>query len=159
MLAETIKRIFNSFQTFLMIWAVVILVNQIFIFGACFEIYCLLAALPHTSVIAAVVVYFLGDDDHKNNEQPPRIEAEAAKNNQHIYGKSKAENAVSDRNEMRETSGTYGNEKSANPKSKAICPKCGATMKIRMATKGAYSGKQFLGCSTFPQCKGIVSLE
>ncbi|MFC3269379.1 topoisomerase DNA-binding C4 zinc finger domain-containing protein [Vulcaniibacterium thermophilum] len=34
------------------------------------------------------------------------------------------------------------------------CPLCGAEMRIRRALRGKNRGKQFLGCSTYPRCRG-----
>lgn len=34
------------------------------------------------------------------------------------------------------------------------CPKCGASMKKRVARQGPHAGKEFWGCSTYPKCKG-----
>lgn len=39
-------------------------------------------------------------------------------------------------------------------KSQPLCPKCGSTMVLRTASKGAYAGSQFYGCSRFPACRG-----
>jgi restriction system protein len=36
------------------------------------------------------------------------------------------------------------------------CPDCGKPMVLRTAQKGHRSGKQFWGCSGYPDCKGIV---
>lgn len=38
------------------------------------------------------------------------------------------------------------------------CPKCGKAMVLRTAQKGKSSGKQFWGCSGYPDCKGIVDI-
>ncbi len=38
------------------------------------------------------------------------------------------------------------------------CPKCGSPMVIRETKKGPYKGKQFWGCTKFPQCRGIVNV-
>ena len=38
------------------------------------------------------------------------------------------------------------------------CPKCGKPMALRTAPKGARTGKQFWGCSDYPECKGIVDI-
>lgn len=40
----------------------------------------------------------------------------------------------------------------------AYCPRCGASMIPRVARKGANAGQKFLGCSTFPRCKGTRSV-
>ena len=39
-----------------------------------------------------------------------------------------------------------------------LCPKCNAPMILRTATKGANQGKQFYGCSNFPNCRAIVNI-
>lgn len=39
------------------------------------------------------------------------------------------------------------------------CPLCGAEMHIRKARKGRFKGKQFLGCSKYPWCRGTRSLS
>jgi len=36
------------------------------------------------------------------------------------------------------------------------CPKCGAGMVLRTASKGRGAGTEFWGCSTFPRCRGII---
>lgn len=38
------------------------------------------------------------------------------------------------------------------------CPKCGAHMVLRTASKGDNKGKQFYGCSQFPKCRGVISV-
>ena len=40
-----------------------------------------------------------------------------------------------------------------------LCPKCGATMIRRVASKGSNAGNAFYGCSKFPSCRGIVSID
>ncbi len=40
-----------------------------------------------------------------------------------------------------------------------ICPKCGSPLVLRKAKKGANAGNQFYGCSNFPHCRYIRSLE
>lgn len=40
-----------------------------------------------------------------------------------------------------------------------LCPKCGAPMVRRVASKGSNAGKAFYGCSKFPTCRGIVSVR
>lgn len=39
-----------------------------------------------------------------------------------------------------------------------VCPKCAAPMVKRTAKSGQYAGKQFLACSTYPQCKSIQEI-
>lgn len=40
-----------------------------------------------------------------------------------------------------------------------ICPKCGSPMVSRVARKGSRAGQKFLGCSGYPNCKFIQSLD
>lgn len=46
-------------------------------------------------------------------------------------------------------------EKAQNP----WCPKCGKTMVLRKATKGANAGNQFWGCSGYPACRAVLKGE
>ena len=38
------------------------------------------------------------------------------------------------------------------------CPKCGKPMVLRTAQKGKRAGKQFWGCTGYPDCKGLVDI-
>lgn len=38
------------------------------------------------------------------------------------------------------------------------CPKCGKPMVLRTARNGENAGKQFWGCSSYPECKGVVNI-
>lgn len=40
-----------------------------------------------------------------------------------------------------------------------LCPKCGATMQTRTARQGRNAGKEFWGCSAYPQCNGTLPLH
>lgn len=40
-----------------------------------------------------------------------------------------------------------------------LCPKCGSSMVMRTAEQGANAGKNFWGCSSYPQCRGIVAID
>ena len=40
-----------------------------------------------------------------------------------------------------------------------FCPRCGAKLVLREATKGANAGNKFYGCSRFPKCRYIRNLE
>jgi restriction system protein len=45
------------------------------------------------------------------------------------------------------------------PKSIPSCPKCGAGMVEREATRGEFIGKHFWGCQQYPRCNGIVPIS
>ncbi|MQG21570.1 MAG: DUF3761 domain-containing protein [SAR202 cluster bacterium] len=38
------------------------------------------------------------------------------------------------------------------------CPKCGSGTILRTASRGQYKGRQFLGCSRYPVCRGLINL-
>lgn len=48
-------KIKENLETFLIIWGVILVLNQAVIFGGCFAPYCILAALPHTGFIAFIL--------------------------------------------------------------------------------------------------------
>lgn len=39
------------------------------------------------------------------------------------------------------------------------CPHCGKPMALRTAHQGRHAGKQFWGCTGYPQCKGVRQLD
>lgn len=54
-----------------------------------------------------------------------------------------------------------GKKENAGPAETAavICPKCGSVMVKRKAAKGSNIGKEFYGCSNYPQCKCIINIS
>lgn len=40
-----------------------------------------------------------------------------------------------------------------------VCPKCGAPMILRTASKGKNKGGKFYGCSQYPKCNAIVNIQ
>ncbi|WP_081951611.1 topoisomerase DNA-binding C4 zinc finger domain-containing protein [Pseudomonas cremoricolorata] len=40
-----------------------------------------------------------------------------------------------------------------------LCPECGSPMLLRTASKGRHVGKKFMGCSKFPRCRGIRTVQ
>ncbi|SHF93348.1 Topoisomerase DNA binding C4 zinc finger [Microbulbifer donghaiensis] len=46
-----------------------------------------------------------------------------------------------------------------NPNAERLCPKCGNQMIKRTSKRGSKAGKQFWGCSAFPQCKTIQPIN
>ncbi|MEA2019717.1 MAG: hypothetical protein U9N59_14850 [Campylobacterota bacterium] len=51
-------KIKDNLSYFFKAWGILLVLNQVVIFGACFAPYCIVAALPHTGVIAALITYF-----------------------------------------------------------------------------------------------------
>lgn len=68
---------------FFITWGIVLLVNQIFIFGGCLAPYCIVAALPHTGVISAVIVYLYFQEEKKEKtiQQERSYESQYTNNN------------------------------------------------------------------------------
>jgi restriction system protein len=40
-----------------------------------------------------------------------------------------------------------------------VCPTCGSAMLLRTARKGAHAGLQFWGCSAYPKCRGVRTIN
>lgn len=55
----------DRIKTFFVTWLMVLLLNQIFIFHACFMHYCILSALPHTCFIAFVIAAILAKTENE----------------------------------------------------------------------------------------------
>jgi hypothetical protein len=54
-----VQTITEDIKGFFVLWGIIILANQLIIFGGCFAIYCIIAAVPHTFIIAVVLSYLL----------------------------------------------------------------------------------------------------
>jgi len=46
-----------------------------------------------------------------------------------------------------------------DPTAERQCPKCGSALVIRTTKSGPKAGQQFWGCSTFPKCRTMQSIE
>ena len=44
-------------------------------------------------------------------------------------------------------------------RNEVICPKCNRKMVLRIAKKGQNIGKQFYGCTGFPECRSILNID
>ena len=71
---------------FFITWGIVLLINQIFIFGGCFAPYCIVAALPHTGVVSAVIVYLYFQEEKKEKtiQQERSYESQYTSNNDKV---------------------------------------------------------------------------
>jgi len=56
----------ENLESFFILWGIVLFLNQVFLFGGCFHLICLIAALPHTGVIAFLAAIFFINDKKKN---------------------------------------------------------------------------------------------
>lgn len=50
-------------------------------------------------------------------------------------------------------------EKTQKIEEKKMCPRCGSELVMRTAKKGNNAGEKFWGCSSFPKCRFIKSME
>ena len=44
-------------------------------------------------------------------------------------------------------------------KDSPVCPFCGGRLVLRTASKGAYAGRKFWGCSNYPKCRYIQNIQ
>jgi hypothetical protein len=51
----------DTIKSLLITWAVVVSLNQVILYHACFKLHCIIAAIPHTFVIAFVINLILQD--------------------------------------------------------------------------------------------------
>ncbi len=49
-------------------------------------------------------------------------------------------------------------DRADRPKPPPHCPKCGKPMALRTAQKGKNSGRQFWGCTGYPECKNVAEI-
>lgn len=144
MISKILKAIINNIQTFFVIWVVLLILNQIFIFHACFKSYCLLASLPHTGIIAAIITYFMIEEEIKQDKSvEKKPESDTRKNNMN--------------SEYTLVNEDIGSEEIEDVK-EPFCPKCGSKMVLRTAKKGKYVGQKFWGCTKYPKCSAILQI-
>lgn len=152
-------KIKENLQSFFVIWLVLIVLNQIFIFGACFAPYCLIAALPHTGVIAGLIVFFMNKEENSLKSTPSNktsFSSEFTERNEEL---NKLVKTIEKNKYNSYIVNEIGDEIDfiddiQNP----FCPKCGSKMILRTAKTGKYAGSKFWGCSSFPKCKSIINL-
>lgn len=58
-----------------------------------------------------------------------------------------------------QTNGAISREREISEDPKPDCPLCGSAMVKRTARRGPNEGKEFWGCSRFPQCKGTRNIS
>ncbi len=57
-----IKYVFQNIGSYFTIWLVLTIINQVVFFGACLRPDCLLASIPHVSIISLIVLYISFDN-------------------------------------------------------------------------------------------------
>lgn len=61
----------DNAQLFFKTWGIVLLLNQVLLFRGCLSPYCLIAALPHTGMIAFFIVWLMTKDQHEQQATKP----------------------------------------------------------------------------------------
>jgi predicted RNA-binding Zn-ribbon protein involved in translation (DUF1610 family) len=117
------------------------------------------------------VVVFVGDSTFKT-EMPENVTYGFGyirfikSKNQTVLAKSKVDEIIRKIEEGRLTPSFETNKEHvehvkhivSEKKMSNTCPKCGSPMVLREAKNGQNAGKQFWGCSKFPQCRSIVNV-
>ena len=122
-------------------------------------------ALPNKNVFSVVV--FVGSAKIKTKRKLP--DNVLYLRQLRSYVRSKKERVLSDREVKSIAKKFWDIQKgkaptkptARRPKVETVpeCPRCGAKMVKRTATKGKYRGKKFWGCSKYPDCKGIRNIH
>ena len=50
-------------------------------------------------------------------------------------------------------------EARAKDENAPVCPNCKRPMTLRKAATGKNAGKEFWGCTGYPECKGVINVE
>ncbi|MCX6997556.1 MAG: four helix bundle suffix domain-containing protein [Kiritimatiellaeota bacterium] len=74
------------------------------------------------------------------------------------YSEQLATARLAERNRKKNGHPSDSTDRSERPDSIPACPACGQAMVLRTAQKGQRAGKQFWGCSGYPDCKGLVDI-
>ena len=59
----------ENLKSFFAVWIIILIINQVFIFGGCFAPHCLIAALPHTGIIAFLITYYFIKEDKEDIQE------------------------------------------------------------------------------------------
>jgi len=77
------NKIKENLGPFFVLWGIIIFLNQFLLFHGCFNLACIVAALPHTGVISAVIVYLYFQEEKKEKiiQQERSYESQYTSNN------------------------------------------------------------------------------
>ncbi|HEY3415788.1 MAG TPA: four helix bundle suffix domain-containing protein, partial [Armatimonadota bacterium] len=73
------------------------------------------------------------------------------------YSEQLAKARLAERNRLKQNR-TDKTDKTDRTDDIPSCRKCGKAMVLHTAQKGERAGKQFWGCSAYPDCKGLIDL-
>jgi len=108
---------------------------------------------PDPLIRANALICLIHQENYMLDKQVPALEDEF------VEGGGYSENLAAERLAYRrEHSKQTNRSDQTDQKEFPPCPQCGQPMVLRTAQKGKFAGKQFLGCSTYPECKGVRQL-
>jgi len=140
MVGKILHSLVDNFKRFLIVWLVILLANQLFIFGACFAPYCLAAALPHTFALALLANYFVFREEVSAPASPKPTMPPVRRAPPVRQAPPPADQPAA---------------RSGQP----LCPLCDQRMVKRLAQRGPRAGRHFYGCTHYPQCRGVVNID
>ncbi|HVV00724.1 MAG TPA: four helix bundle suffix domain-containing protein [Verrucomicrobiae bacterium] len=102
---------------------------------------------PDPAVVANALICLIHQANYLLDQQITALERDFVKHGG--YGEQLAAVRVAEQNTA----------SGPTAKSGPASPQCGKPLVLRTARKGAQAGRQFWGCSAFPQCKGARTIE
>lgn len=63
------KTLTDMITYFFIIWIIVLVANQVLFYNACFKIYCIKVALPHTAIISTLIIALVYSNKSKQNKE------------------------------------------------------------------------------------------
>lgn len=99
------------------------------------------------------------DSFDSNLKQIDNEAAESKKAIEESIGDKSTTEITTKQNESIEETQNMEKENVTDQSINQICPRCGAELILRTATKGEHAGEQFYGCSRFPKCRYTKALE
>jgi len=127
----------------------------------------LIAALPHTLVIAVLILYFSIDDYDEQSKTAVSDKTSLRSGND--VNEMTLDEAHRIASEAIEKIGTKDQRIHTQPKAhinfedfedikSPYCPKCSSKMVLKRAKKGKYMGEKFWACRNYPDCNGILNV-
>jgi len=159
---------------------VVMILNQLLFFGFCLNPICIVAAMPHVLFITVLIGSWLNKESGWGDDEQSGKVGEIYKESKKMVDNSLTQ-TVTELKRVNEFSSEKIRKKQVyegsfdTPDSKylevvdikeseddidySVCQACGAETVLRTATRGLYAGKNFYGCSRFPECRGIIDIK
>ena len=108
---------------------------------------------PDPAVVANAIICLIHQANYLLDRQTAALERGFVKEGG--YSEQLAAARIAERNKALSDQSAPSDRSDSLP----ACPLCGKPMTLRTARKGAQAGKQFLGCSGYPECRGTRSSD